>query len=225
MKVVGLLSWYDEDPTWLEQATRAALRLCDEVIALDGPYGDLPGASAPDSPREQHDALRRAGARVTRGRIWPTQMAKRSELFRLGLKRTTTEDWFLVFDADDYVAYVATDVRLRLSRTPCDVAVFTHGGDRYHRGLFRALRGLHVEDSHYHYLAEKNGRTVHLRGEERVHDLAPFLNLTDMRVQHRTDDRSDERKAVMRAYRQQVHELGLEPTTPEAWALVPIGTP
>ena len=65
MKIVGLLSWYDEDPLWLEQAATSAFLLCDEVIALDGPYMAFPGVTAATSPPEQQEALSRAGARVT----------------------------------------------------------------------------------------------------------------------------------------------------------------
>lgn len=217
MKVVGLLSWWDEDSEWLMQAVSSAFKLCDEVIALDGAYEGFPGGT-PGSPAGQKDALIRAGARVHEGLLWRTQMEKRTELFRLGTCRTEDWDWFYVFDADDLVVNVPADTKDRLRCTRYDVAVHTLGGDRYHRGLFRALRGFRVEDAHYHYVAKKYMKTVHLRGEETVHKLEPFLNLTDMKVMHRTADRSNDRKARAAEYRARVHELGLEATTPEAWA-------
>lgn len=217
MKIVGVLSWWDEDPQWLMESVSSAFRLCDEVIALDGAYEGFPSGGA-ESPSGQKDALIRAGARVHGGRLWRDQMEKRTELFRLATNRTETWDWVFVFDADDLVVCVPADTRDRLACTRYDVAVYTLGGDRYHRGLFRSLRGLRVEDAHYHYVANKYMQTVHLRGEERHHKLEPFANLTDLRVEHRTSARPPERRQAAAEYRRLVAERGIEATTPEEWA-------
>jgi hypothetical protein len=90
--------------------------------------------------------------------------------------------------------------------------------NRYHRGLFRALPGLRVEGAHYHYLAEKAGRTVHLRGHEDYHELAPFCDLSDMRVQHRHPQRTRARLDTSAAYDRLVRAHGLELVTAEQWA-------
>lgn len=160
MKIVGLLSWFDENPVWLSEAVSSARMLCDEVIALDGAYDGFPGGS-PVSGGEQWSAIRDAGGEpVTTLDLWTDQMEKRTRLFELGAEAGA--DWFFVFDADDLVMRVPSDARDRLEQAREDVAVYTLGGDRYHRGLFRALTNLRVEDAHYHYLADKDGRTVHL---------------------------------------------------------------
>ena len=74
----------------------------------------------------------------------------------------------------------------------------------------RALPGLRVEDTHHHYLADVDGRTVHLRGDDRTWNLAPFANFTDLKVAHRTGERTEERKQAVREYRQMVVERGIE---------------
>lgn len=223
MRIVGLLAWYDEDPVWLREAVASALGLCDEVVALDGAYKGFPGRSSRSSA-DQFDAIREAGGHPypigTWLGCWINQMEKRTELFELG--REHDADWFLVFDADDVVTHVPFDARDRLEHANEDVGVFTLGSDRYHRGLFRSLPNLRVEDAHYHYLAEKDGRTVHLRGDTNVHDLEGFVNLTDLKVAHRRDERSPERKAAIMEYRQRVSAEGIEATTPEQWRRVAV---
>ena len=162
------------------------------------------------------------------------QIEKRTLMFNLAQQvASSDEDWIYVFDADDLVTHVAADTRDRLAAAAEDVAVFTlwwtedmhatpareqaaqgfayphEAANRYFRGLFRALPNLRVEDAHYHYVAERDGETVHLRG---AHDdqLAPFLNLTDMRVQHRHPQRTRARLATSDAYDRLVKIHGLE---------------
>lgn len=220
MKIVGLLAWFNEDPVWLSQAVGSALAFCDKVVALDGAYEGFPGATEM-SPQDQWDAIVDAGGTVEGADLWPDQMAKRTRLFEHG--RDAGADWFFVLDADDLVVQVPGDTRDRLARAREDVAVYTLGGARYHRGLFRSLPNLRVEDAHYHYVAEKNGRTVHLRGNEQIHQLEPFHNLTDLKVMHRNSDRTPQKKAATLEYRRHVSEQAIEATTPEQWASVGVG--
>jgi hypothetical protein len=226
MKVVGLLAWYDEPVIWLREAVDSAATLCDHVLAVDGAYALYPDGRAHSHPSQAAVILdaahaRRIGCTVHQpDRVWVgNQIEKRSLMFRLG--REIGADWFFVFDADDVLVHVPADARERLERADEDVAVYTLGGERYHRGLFRALPKLRVEDAHYHYLAERDGETVHLRGNEQAHRLEPFLNLTDLRVAHRKMTRSSERLASSAAYRRLIEAQALEKTTPEQWAGVP----
>lgn len=208
MKVVGLLSWWDEDPEWLAGSVRSALRVCDDVIALDGAYEGFPGGGA-ISHSDQYNAIYAVGGRpVTPLGLWATQMEKRTKLFEFG--RDAGADWFLVFDADDLVVHAPGDFRARLERTREPVGVFTYGGERYHRGLFRSITNLRVEDTHHHYLGEINGRTVHLRGDDRTYDLSGFANFTDVRVAHRKLDRPRSRLEANAEYRRLVVERGIE---------------
>ena len=228
MKIVGLLSWYDEPAAWLRQTVAAAGHLCDHVVALDGAYALFPGGAAYSPPEQTQailDGANFAGIGCTvvqSATVWEgNQIEKRNMLFRLGSCVTERDDWFLVLDADDLVVAVPADARERLARASEDVAVYTFGGERYHRGLFRAYPSLRVEDAHYHYLAERDGRTIHLRGNDAVHELEPFLNLTDLRVRHRKSERSPQRAAAAAEYHRRIAEEAGEKTTPEQWAAVP----
>lgn len=175
--------------------------------------------------------------------VWMgNQIEKRTLMFKLASLLTTEEDWVFVFDADDLVTEVPFDARKRLEEAEEDVATLSlwwtedmHStpaqeraaqadarihmdhANRYHRGLFRALPGLRVEDAHYHYLAEKNGETVHLRGHPDYHELAPSFDLAGLRVQHRHPQRAKARLETSAAYDKVVRALGLEKTTAEQW--------
>ncbi len=248
MRVCGLLAWYDESPLWLAAAVTAAAKLCDHVVAVDGAYALYPRAKAQSDPSQAEAILHAAyaagvGCTIHRPQeVWyGNQIEKRTVLFELGAAERP--DWFFVFDADDLVTNVPADARDRLKQAEEDVAVYTlwwtedfhrqpdleraaqneslphQGANRYFRGLFRALPGLRVEGSHYHYVAERDGEQVHLRGHEDYHELAPFLNLTDMRVQHRHPQRTWARLETSAAYDKLVRAHGLEKTTAEAWAI------
>lgn len=246
-RVTGLLAWYDESPLWLAASVTAAAKLCDHVVAVDGAYALYPRGRAQSDP-EQAEAILHAsyaagiGCTIHRpAGVWMgNQIEKRTVMFELG--RATKADWFYVFDADDLVTQVPADAKERLAEAEEDVAAFTlwwtedverdvdkanaarafsypqDAANRYFRGIFRSLPGLRVEGSHYHYLAEREGETVHLRGHEDYHELEPFLNLTDMRVQHRHPQRTRARLETSAAYDRLVKAHGLEKTTAEAWA-------
>ena len=246
-RVTGLLAWYDESPLWLAAAVTGASRLCDHVVAVDGAYALYPHGRAFSDP-EQAEAIVHAaygagiGCTIHRPRdVWMgNQIEKRSLMFELGAR--TGAEWFFVFDADDLVTYVPADAGTRLAEASEDVAVYTlwwtedvyrvpekeaaaqafpyphEAANRYHRGLFRSLPGLRVEGAHYHYLAEREGETVHLRGHSDYHELEPFLNLTDLRVQHRHPQRTRARLEASSAYDRLVRAHGLERVTAEQWA-------
>jgi len=247
VSVTGLLAWYDEPVTWLAAAVIAAAKLCDHVVAVDGAYALYPGGRAQSDPEQAEAILHAAygagiGCTIHRPpSVWMgNQIEKRSTMFGLG--RETEADWFFVFDGDDLVTQVPADVRSRLVEATEDVACYTlwwtedierdpgkagaarafsyphEASNRYFRGLFRALPNLRVEGSHYHYCAEREGETVHLRGHEDFHELEPFLNLTDLRVQHRHPQRTRARLEVSAAYDKLVRAHGLEKVTAEQWA-------
>lgn len=245
--ICGLLAWYDESPIWLQAAVSGAAKLCDHIVAVDGAYALYPKGKPQSDPSQAEAILHAAytagvGCTIHRPReVWyGNQIEKRTAMFELGARENP--DWFYVFDADDLVTHVPTDAKQRLADAEEDVAVFTlwwnedfhrhpdlengaqqhnlphEAANRYFRGIFRALPGLRVEGSHYHYVAEKDGEEVHLRGHEDYHELAPFLNMTDMRVQHRHPQRTRHRLEVSAAYDKLVRAHGLEKTTAEQWA-------
>lgn len=179
--------------------------------------------------------------------VWMgNQVEKRTVMFNLACQVAGPRDWVFVFDADDLVTHVPHDARTLLEGTDMDAATYTlwwtedierdpekaagarifpypnYSSNRYHRGLFRALPGLRVEGAHYHYVAERDGRTVHLRGHADAHSdvLEPALDLTGMRVQHRHPQRPLHRLETSARYDRVIRGLGLEKVTSDDWEAV-----
>lgn len=194
--------------------------------------------STPEQSQAITEAAHAAGVGCTihhPQEVWMgNQIEKRSLMFELARTVADETDWVYVFDADDLVTDVPGDARRRLEEAEEDVAVYTlwwtddmhatpakeqaaqafayphEAANRYFPGLFRALPGLRVQDTHYHVVAERDGETVSLRGHPDHHDLEPFLNLTDMRVQHRHPQRTKQRLDVSAAYDRLIKQHGIE---------------
>lgn len=107
-KIVGILSWFDESPTWLAQTIASMGRVCDHVVAVDGRYLHYDDSRVCSSIAE-HDAIvqtaRGCGMGVTLDvptEPYADEMAKRTRSFQLAqLVATAHEDWFIVLDGDE----------------------------------------------------------------------------------------------------------------------------
>lgn len=227
MKVVGLLCWYEEPASWLAECVASAAKLCDHLIAVDGPYALFPGSTQrPASGSEQADTIARTAAgagigctiHVPRQPWWGGEVAKRDFMFRLASPLTDARDWLLRIDADEVLTDVPADTRKQLDATDLDVAEVTiwdrqDGSQHPFRCLFRALPGLAIEQAHYVVTAPGTaGRRV-LVGNSAVHVPEPAQALWDVRLEHRTRQRSPERQQMKRQYYAKVADLGTEQTT------------
>jgi hypothetical protein len=240
-RIIALLSWYNEDPAWLSECVASAARLCDHIIAVDGPYAAFPSALAkPSSGSEQVDAIAHtaAGAGIgctihtPRQPWWGGEVQKRDFMFRLGETFTTSEDWYFRIDADETLTNVPSDARRRLEETELDVAevmiweretaqkvndlVDTSLDYRSpFRCLFRALPDIRIEQAHYLVTVpdSRGGRRV-LNGDGVVHRNGPAEPLHDMGLEHRTQQRSLGRKQLKQDYYAMVREFGLESIHP-----------
>ena len=131
MKLVGVLCWFDESPSWLATAVAGFGRVCDHIVAVDGAYGLYPGARARSRPDQAEAILMAAeaagcGATVhqPQGVFWGNEVEKRN--LALGLAAPLHPDWVLVFDADMHVLQVnAPEVRRDLEDTDLNVATYT----------------------------------------------------------------------------------------------------
>jgi len=217
VRVVGLLSWYEEPASWLAETVASAARLCDHVIAVDGPYATFPGAlRKPASGSEQADVIAHAAAgagigctiHTPRSPWWDGEVGKRDWMFRAAELVTTEADWLLVIDADEVLTAAPSDAREQLAATEHDVAELRlwdrDGSEIPDRRLLRAVRGLRVEGAHYVWTAP--GGKV-LRGNQTLQDLAPAEPLWDVRMEHRTRHRDTSRQEAKRDYYAQVHEI------------------
>lgn len=224
MKIIGLLSWYEEPAPWLAECVASVARLCDHLIAVDGPYALYPGAvRKPASGTEQTEAIAHTAAGAGMGCTihaprqpwWGNEVEKRNFMFQLGGLLAGPEDWFLRIDADEVLTGVPADTRALLAATSRDVAEVTmwergDGQDTQFpiRVLFRALPGIGVQQAHYVVTAPAaEGGTQVLCGNDTVHCPQPAEALWDVRLEHRTQYRSAMRKAQKDSYYGQLPEI------------------
>lgn len=226
MRIIGLLSWYQEDPAWLAECVASAARLCDHLIAVDGAYAEFPGSLAkPASGPEQSEIINRtaAGAGIgctihaPRQPWWGGEVAKRDFMFRLASTFAGPDDWYFVIDADEVLTTVPSDTKRRLADSEHNVAelilweresqarvaeIVDTQADYLNpdRRLFRALPDLGVQQAHYVYTATVDGRTAVLRGNQSIQRLEPAEDLSDLRMEHRTHQRTQARKRLKREY-------------------------
>jgi hypothetical protein len=222
VKLVALLSFFDEEIAPLERLI-ASLPLAGvtHLIALDGRYEMFP-APYNTSPREQVDAINAACKRVgiecmafsalpplAQWAPWHSEMEKRSYLFRLGELVATTDDWYLIVDADEEIISAPPDLHQQLATTTFDVASVTldqakplHGFPKF----FRAIRGLHVTGNHYTY-ATPDGR--YLWGNALTTRLQPRLPL-DMVIRHHEHERTMARRTAKVGYYAMRDNAGVE---------------
>lgn len=130
MKIIAILCWYDESPSWLA-ATLSSLSThvqADHVVAVDGAYALLPGGRA-FSGFEQHQIISELCRTGEMGltlhapsEVWlGNEVEKRSFAFQLAEQVAGSEDdWYFVIDADEVVTH-AFGVRETLERTDEDV--------------------------------------------------------------------------------------------------------
>jgi len=222
VRVIGLLSWYEEPAPWLAECVASAAKLCDHLIAVDGPYALFPGAvRKPASGGEQAEVIARTAAgagmgctvHVPRQPWWGNEVAKRDFMFRLGSTMAESGDWFLRIDADEVLTQVPGDARTLLDATRLDVAEVTMwerddmDSQFPLRALFRALPGIGIQQAHYVVTAPGGDGMRVLCGNEVVHRAEPAEALWDVRMEHRTRQRSALRRRLKDDYYARLPEI------------------
>lgn len=222
MRIIGLLSWYEEPCSWLAETVASAAKLCDHLIAVDGPYAEFPGAlDKPVSPTEQASTILHAAAGVGMGSTvhvsrepwWGNEVEKRTFMFGLAETISTPDDWFLVIDADEVVTKVPQDARELLAKTELDVAkvLIWERGDQdtglAARRLFRGLRGMRYDGCHYVVTVPTETGVRVLSGDDRIQTVEPFEELWDLRLEHRSRYRSAVRNGMKNQYYAKLPEL------------------
>lgn len=113
MRLIGILCWYDESPSWLA-ATITSLAIhteIDHLVAVDGAYALLPGGRA-FSGFEQHQVIHETCRASQIGltlhaprEVWfGNEVEKRSFAFQLAEQVIDgDQDWYLIIDADEVV--------------------------------------------------------------------------------------------------------------------------
>jgi hypothetical protein len=231
VSITALLNWYGEPPTWLADCVASVARFCNHIVAVDGAYAAFPGAlRAPSSdPLQAETILHTAhGAgigctlHIPREPWWGNEVEKRDRMWQLG--QSTGADWFLSIDADEAVTAVPFDLDARLKETQADVAEIglTENAASVQplRRLYRRLPEMHVEQTHYTVTAWKDGRRVALSGNHEAHMLSEPLDLTDLRIEHRSQYRDAGRKADKTRYNLTAGPLENDALAPIEEALV-----
>lgn len=134
MRVVGLLPWFQENPTWLAACVSSLAQCCDHVVAVDGAYFLYPGArERPRSGTEQAEAILETAhgcnlsvtLHVPNEPFYGNEVEKRTYLLQLAQAYATPEqDWLLSVDADMVLTKVDPLFRAKLEAVREDVAQY-----------------------------------------------------------------------------------------------------
>ncbi len=135
MRIVGLLNWYDESPSWLGTAVTGFARVCDTIVAVDGAYRLFPNGrscSHPNQAETIQGAAEAGGAGCLIYRpneVWyENELGKRNQLIQLaGALGLTPDDWLMIFDADSHMLMCEPGIiRDVLAASDHDVATYTY---------------------------------------------------------------------------------------------------
>lgn len=132
MRLVCMLSWYEESPQWLSALVASLTKAnVEHIVCVDGAYQLFPdGVRRPRSGPEQVAAIidsahvLNIGVTVHRPKAaWRgNEVQKRNHLVALALHETDESDWLLQLDADEIIDFAPPDLLQRLEGTEADVA-------------------------------------------------------------------------------------------------------
>lgn len=237
-RIIGLLSWYAEDPRWLDRCIQTYAEAgITNLVAVDGAYALYPDGQ-PSSPAYQHDYIAHACARngvrlklhVPEQTWQGNEIEKRSAMFALAEQIAQPGvDWYLVIDADETVRVALTGWIAELECTSLDCADValcelepqhtaeqaqinrTKYIDPASRGPIRKLfRAIPGLRCHNNHYTYRTPDDRDLWGDM-VSRLAPALDLTPMiEIDHWTKYRSVHRHAQSHKYYARRKSLGVE---------------
>lgn len=212
MKLIGLLSWYDEPLEMLERSISDIARCgVTHLAALDGAYAAFPDGR-PSSHPDQALMIRRTcaahGVQLLIGapsEVWKDgEPQKRSALFDLGYTfEPTPEDWFFVMDADQTVDRPSDVTSWLASRSGdvVDTLLYEHDDLRFDdatrrrfvRNLFRCNPGIYVDPSNHWTYKDAQDRILWGMHSIKADGIAPIVLHNWSR--ERTPQRADQREA------------------------------
>lgn len=233
MRIVCLISWFEEKPAWLAGLVASMKGTADHVVAVDGAYALYPRSRA-RSESAQAEAIRETARGLGMGctiheppHAWVgNEVEKRDFMFRLGEQVTEPDDWYFVMDGDELLTETGRDLHAACAEATRDAGEVTMWQLREHaepherpyvtdltetqtiRVMFRAIRGLRVKDRHYHYVTP-DGR--YLWGDGGT--MAEAEDFSSVRIQHRNKSRDLWRAKDARTYYDTRDSLGVEALT------------
>jgi hypothetical protein len=236
-RIIGLLSWYEEDASWLAATIASLAKIgVDHLVAADGAYLLYPGGKGFSGP-EQREAIEETvygmGIALTlyipRDPWIGNEVEKRSVLFALAEQcAIPNEDWYFVIDSDEVITAAPPDLRQQLAASEFDagtamVETREEPKSKQMRAFnwepisrtpipkfFRAIPGLRVRGAHYIYELP-DGRRLWGAGEGGSSGfVSEYLDLTTVKLNHRTMFRGEHRKAQQKGYYDQREEHEIE---------------
>lgn len=237
MRVIGLLSFYSERPSWLAGCIASYARAgITHLIALDGAYRLYPNAQAASNSLE-HDAIietsRACGLHTTLvipDQPWQgNEIEKRNHLFRLADTVSDPDhDWLVVIDADEVVTRATPNLWDQLASTEHHAAscilwerktLDTQPEAQAARSFSydprtavphrKIFRAFHgIHCANNHYTYQAPGITLPLWGHKRLVTEHDLTN--DLVVEHRTEHRALQRKEDAQYYYKRRDLEGIE---------------
>ncbi len=132
MKIHGILSWFDESPSWLGTATASLGRFCDHILAIDGAYALYPDGKPRSHPHQAEVIVHTAEAMNVACTLcqpsevwWGNEVEKRNKSLDIVGAFAEDGDWLCVFDADYHTVRCNPEsLRHDLAATECVVATY-----------------------------------------------------------------------------------------------------
>jgi hypothetical protein len=226
MKLVAVLSWYDE-PAWAltELVTSLGAAGADSLVAVDGAYALFPEGKA-QSPSEQSQAILAAAQgsemecllHIPQTVWFGNEIEKRTfALCEAGWLANAGEDWLWIVDGDEVVTE-AEGLRNALEVTKHDTAdvlmdeVLDGSREGVHpiRKFFRAQEsGIFLEHNHFTFWSG-DGQLLYEGFQTPREDLATSEVLNFVRIDHRRGARSEMRNHRAQTYYDRRKQLKAE---------------
>ena len=220
MKLVGMVSWWDEGLSLLESCFWGMARLgVTHVVAVDGVLNLYPGGK-PNSPSVTYEYLVHLSDKTklelmlyrNQDRWEGNEVGKRQFMLELALTLTTDDDWLVIWDTD-YVLLNSTvreKVHGLLEETELNYGDVSYGESKDHlykaRLLMRARRGLHLTTNHYIYHGPEGDQSWMLgTGDE-----AQALQMRFIKVYHNRLLRPPDRNAGRAVFYERRDQMRIE---------------
>ncbi len=224
MKITAMMSFWDEDPTWLRSSIEDLVSLgASRVLACDGAYDLFPDGSSRSSDdqivsiRQSCDDLNVELLLYQPPCVWlGNEVEKRQKMLDLAAAISDPDDWLAIWDVDYELASApdADDIHDRLLSARADVAkiFFTEslsgGGWHPMRMFMRARSGIKMDGNHHTYVLPDGRRSQVLCRP--VSNAASAIDLSEIKVYHRVHERTALRRHDQTRYYEERDSRGIE---------------
>lgn len=228
MRLIGLLSFFDEDEKYIEGDLQDLHALgVSEVVAIDGSYSRYGGNAR--SPLSLIEKLYFTSKQLGMGLLLyqPTdlwggdEVEKRQVMIDLAWSIAEDGDWFVVWDCDyklvenplpSNVLKFLLDQSADWQRVK-DFATISFTESSQDNGwhpmqMFIRAQPVEMDGNHHTYLLRDGRRSQILRRP--VKNMADALDLSEIKVLHRVYQREPERRAKQTAYYERRDHDGVE---------------